>query len=60
MFAVLGLDQRPALLLGMDALQLFDRVGVDFANRRVTFDLPGSGTRSRSQPLDLRNLAPPR
>jgi len=34
-FRQLGLADRPALLLGMDALQLFDRVSVDFANRRV-------------------------
>lgn len=34
-FRQLGLMDRPALLLGMDALQLFDRVSVDFANRRV-------------------------
>ena len=39
-FAELGLNRRPALLLGMDALRLFDRIAVDFANRRVTFDLP--------------------
>jgi hypothetical protein len=34
-FRQLGLIDRPAILLGMDALQLFDRVSVDFANRRV-------------------------
>ncbi|HEX9964047.1 MAG TPA: retroviral-like aspartic protease family protein [Allosphingosinicella sp.] len=34
-FAKLGLSKRPALLLGMDALRLFDRVSVDFPNRRV-------------------------
>ncbi|HYI40955.1 MAG TPA: retroviral-like aspartic protease family protein [Allosphingosinicella sp.] len=34
-FAKLGLTKRPALLLGMDALRLFDRVSVDFPNRRV-------------------------
>lgn len=39
-FAALGLDRRPALLLGMDAFRLFDRVAIDFANRRVVFDLP--------------------
>lgn len=60
-FAVLGLEDRPALLLGMDALQMFDRVGVDFANRRVTFDLPGAGGgRSRRQPVNMHDLAPPR
>lgn len=47
-FTVLGLNERPALLLGMDALQLFDRVAIDFANRRVSFDLPdGAGTPAR-------------
>jgi predicted aspartyl protease len=39
-FTELDLDNRPALLLGMDALSLFDRVSIDFANRRVVFDLP--------------------
>jgi len=34
-FRQLRLMDRPALLLGMDALQLFDRVSVDFANRKV-------------------------
>lgn len=34
-FAQLRLTDRPAILLGMDALALFDRVSVDFANRRV-------------------------
>ncbi len=34
-FRQLQLMDRPALLLGMDALQLFDRVSVDFANSRV-------------------------
>jgi predicted aspartyl protease len=43
-FSKLGLSKRPALLLGMDALRLFDRVSVDFPNRRVR--LLG---RSRSQ-----------
>lgn len=39
-FSTLGLDRRPALLLGMDAMRLFDRIVIDFTNRRVTFDLP--------------------
>ena len=34
-FGKLGLDDRPAILLGMDALTLFRRVSIDFANRRV-------------------------
>ena len=36
-FASLGLDDRPALLLGIDALQLFGHVDLDFRNRRVAF-----------------------
>ena len=39
-FRQLQLTDRPALLLGMDALRLFDRVSVDFANRRVRVLLP--------------------
>ena len=34
-FRQLRLTGRPALLLGMDALQLFSRVSIDFPNRRV-------------------------
>ena len=40
-FHRLGLDDRPSLLLGMDALRLFDRVSIDFANRNVRFLMPG-------------------
>jgi predicted aspartyl protease len=40
-FRKLDLLNRPALLLGMDALKLFDRVSVDFANRRVRLLAPG-------------------
>jgi predicted aspartyl protease len=39
-FKALGLEDKPAILLGMDALKLFDRVMIDFGNRRVGFDLP--------------------
>jgi predicted aspartyl protease len=45
-FKQLGLTHRPAMLLGMDALQLFDRVSVDFANRRVEFGLPDMSSRN--------------
>jgi predicted aspartyl protease len=40
-FRKLELMNRPALLLGMDALKLFERVSVDFANRRVKLLAPG-------------------
>ncbi|NNM77236.1 hypothetical protein HJG53_10005 [Sphingomonas sp. ID1715] len=41
-FKRFGLANQPALLLGMDALRLFDRVSVDFANKQVRFLLPDS------------------
>lgn len=39
-FEVLDLGRRPALLLGMRELRLFKRIAVDFAARKVYFDLP--------------------
>ena len=39
-FAALGLDKKPALILGMRDLRLFDRVAIDFGSRTVLFDLP--------------------
>ena len=45
-FAALKLDKRPALILGMRDLRAFDRVAIDFAKRKVLFDLPrGVGSR---------------
>lgn len=35
-----GLSNKPAMLLGMDALRAFRRVSVDFAQRKVRFLLP--------------------
>jgi len=45
-FRQLGLMDRPAILLGMDALRLFERVSVDFANRKVKLLPPGRSDRS--------------
>ena len=39
-FEALGLTDTPTLSLGMQHLALFDRVAIDFANRRVLFDVP--------------------
>jgi predicted aspartyl protease len=57
-FRKLDLMDRPALLLGMDALMLFDRVSVDFAKREVRVLTPGRSERrsdarfaSRERPL---------
>lgn len=39
-FKQFGLEDRPAILLGMDALRLFRRVHIDFANREVRLVMP--------------------
>lgn len=39
-FRGLGLDDEPALILGMAELKLFRRVAIDFKSRRVLFDMP--------------------
>lgn len=43
-FRQFGLAERPAILLGMDALTLFRRVDIDFANREVRLALPRNVT----------------
>lgn len=49
-FDALGLGDKPALILGMSNLRLFDRVAIDFESRQVLFDLP-TGTMSSGLPL---------
>lgn len=39
-FRRLELTKRPAMLMGMTQLRMFRRVAIDFATRRVLFDLP--------------------
>lgn len=39
-FKVLKLDDRPAVLLGMNAIRAFERVSIDFANRKFRVVLP--------------------
>ena len=46
-FRALGLDDRPAMVLGMGELRLFKRVAIDFNKRRVLFDMPDGSRRSR-------------
>lgn len=40
-FAYLGLDEKPAILLGMRELRGFKRVAIDFQTRKVLFDFTG-------------------
>jgi len=42
-FAMWGLTERPAILLGMDVLSRFDRVSLDFSRGVVRFRLPSAG-----------------
>ena len=42
-FAMWGLNERPAILLGMDLLSRFDRVSLDFVRGVVRFRLPSAG-----------------
>ena len=39
-FKQLGLNRRPALLLGMNAIRAFKKVSIDFANRKFRVVLP--------------------
>ena len=43
LLALLKLGDRPALLLGMNAIRAFDRVSIDFANRKFRVVLPETG-----------------
>jgi predicted aspartyl protease len=47
-FKKLDLMDKPAILLGMDALQLFERVSVDFSNREVRLLAPGKSDLGRN------------
>jgi hypothetical protein len=39
-FNALGLDRKPALLLGMNALRAFKKVSIDFANKTFRVVVP--------------------
>lgn len=57
-FRALKLEDRPALLLGMDSLRLFDRIEIDFPNRRIIFDLPDRAGRDIGQRLAIASGQP--
>ncbi len=50
-FRQLGLDERPAMLLGMNTLRAFDQVAVDFATKKVRFVVPGDSSREDATQL---------
>ena len=39
-FEALGLGDKPVLAIGMQHLRIFDRVAIDFSEKRVLFDVP--------------------
>jgi predicted aspartyl protease len=47
-FTALGLQKKPAMVMGINDLRLFDRVAIDFAQRSVLFDLPAGSERPAS------------
>jgi predicted aspartyl protease len=51
-FHALDLTTQPALILGMSELKLFNRVAIDFEQRRILFDLPAKAV----QPDDPTRL----
>jgi predicted aspartyl protease len=53
-FRKLGLEERPALLLGMNAMKAFDRISIDFASKKVRFVLPATSMRDDVQLAALR------
>lgn len=55
LFRELGLTERPTIILGMDALQLFSRVSIDFGTRRVRL-MPGPNS-ARQESLRVAALA---
>jgi predicted aspartyl protease len=57
-FRALGLRDRPAMLLGMDGLQLFDKIEIDYANKRIILDLPDGAGRNGGQRLASQTARP--
>ncbi|WP_374472651.1 retroviral-like aspartic protease family protein [Phenylobacterium sp.] len=56
-FKVWGLDETPALVLGMDLLKQFDAVALDFGRSQVRFDMSEpqrAADASRSAPFSAR------
>lgn len=56
-FKVWGLEETPALVLGMDLLKQFDAVALDFGRSQVRFDMSGqdvAATASRSAASSAR------
>jgi len=55
-FRKLDLENRPAMLLGMNALRAFDRMSIDFAAKKVRFVLPSTSMREDIQLAEARPI----
>lgn len=57
-FEALGLKDKPVLSLGMQHLELFDRVAIDFSRQRILFDVPADVARAlrRARQYRLRGI----
>ncbi|WP_150292118.1 retroviral-like aspartic protease family protein [Sphingobium estronivorans] len=56
-FKELDLQNKPTLLLGIDALKVFDRVAIDFGRGKVDFLLPDTGLLDRTRFAATRRAA---
>jgi predicted aspartyl protease len=57
-FEALGLHDQPAISLGMQHLELFDRVAIDFAKQRVLFDVPRDVAKALKAAQRRNNFGP--
>lgn len=48
-FKQMDLERRPALLMGMNALKAFDKVSIDFANKKLRLLLPKGSARDQAR-----------
>ncbi|QGP79648.1 retroviral-like aspartic protease family protein [Sphingobium sp. CAP-1] len=48
-FRELGMEDKPALLLGISALRIFDRVAIDFGRGKVDFLLPDASALEKTR-----------
>ena len=55
-FKQLDLKNRPALLLGMNAMRAFDRISIDFQSKKVRFVLPGTSMRRSVRMADAGGI----
>lgn len=58
-FKELDLEEKPALMLGMNVLRVFDRVAIDFGRHRIDFLLPDQGDAATTRLAALKGMATP-